>query len=241
MTRSERFSRRHGLARQYEGPLVYDDAPEAVRVGFLTILREEFGLSLNEILEFVCQLLRIRPQGNWSHDWIQSELDGLVFRAEWYKFFDIVEAFSEHRSIPAGDRYDNAINQLFEEEGIGWQLQGGEFEIRGDEPLEKVVEDAFSQLEASGLEVASQELSEAWHDLSRRPEPDLSGAVHHAMAALEAVAREWSGDRKLTLGEIIKKHSDMFPKPLDDAAAKLWGFASEQARHGREETGTRPR
>lgn len=43
-----------------------------------------------------------------------------------------------------------------------------------------------------------------------------------------------TGDPKATLGAIIKKHPALLPSPLDVAADKLWGFASEQGRHLRE-------
>ena len=89
-------------------------------------------------------------------------------------------------------------------------------------------------LEEAGMQTAQSELREAVSDLSRRPKPDLSGAVHHAMAALECVAREVSEDPKRGLGDIVKKYPNLFPKPLDDVVAKAWGYSSETARHARE-------
>lgn len=93
---------------------------------------------------------------------------------------------------------------------------------------------AVAILGESGQSTAGTELHEAIQDLSRRPEPDPTGAVQHAMAALECVAREITGDSKATLGEIIKRFPDAIPKPLDSAIDKAWGFASEQGRHIRE-------
>ncbi|MDA1018408.1 MAG: hypothetical protein O3A00_28625, partial [Planctomycetota bacterium] len=78
------------------------------------------------------------------------------------------------------------------------------------------------------------ELKEAIGDVSRRPAPDTSGAIQHAMAALECVARDIAEDPKPTLGKLIQKHPDLFPPPVDKAIEKLWGYASEIARHGRE-------
>ena len=46
--------------------------------------------------------------------------------------------------------------------------------------------------------------------------------------------REYKGNTKATLGEILKRNSDLIPKPLDDAVSKAWGYASEHARHLRE-------
>jgi|SRR5690554_1619092 len=55
-----------------------------------------------------------------------------------------------------------------------------------------------------------------------------------AGTALECVAREVVGNPRATLGEIIKRESGLIPKPLDEAVAKAWGYASEHARHIRE-------
>ena len=54
------------------------------------------------------------------------------------------------------------------------------------------------------------------------------------MAALECVVRDVANDPKPTLGNLMQKHPHLFPKPVNDAVAKLWGYASENARHGRE-------
>src|SRR5690606_10635807 len=85
-----------------------------------------------------------------------------------------------------------------------------------------------------GLSTAKRELQEAISDLSRRPFPDVTGAIQHAMAALECTARVCSGDAKATLGDILKRYPELVPRPLDEALSKLWGFASENARHIRE-------
>ena len=51
------------------------------------------------------------------------------------------------------------------------------------------------------------------------------------MGALEAVARDLAGDPKLTLGEVLKRHPGLLPRPLDNALAQIWGYASNEARH----------
>ncbi len=126
------------------------------------------------------------------------------------------------------------INEYFLEAGVGWRLVDGLLESRGAEAFESTVDAAQAALESAGLPTARNEIHEALRDLSRRPEPDLTGAVHHAMAALECTARQAAGDPKATLGEVIKRNPNLLPKPLDESTSKMWGYASEMARHMRE-------
>ena len=88
-------------------------------------------------------------------------------------------------------------------------------------------------LEESNRPTASSEIKEAIQDLSKRPEPDVTGAIHHAMAALECVARDICGDSSATLGNILQRYPDELdlPRPLDDGLKKFWGYASQVARH----------
>jgi hypothetical protein len=128
------------------------------------------------------------------------------------------------------------LNALFEDLGIGWQMIDGQIVTRGDQEFERVVAQAAFQIEAAGLRTAKTEVEEARADLSRRPEPDITGTVQHCMAALECVAREVSHDERATLGEIIQRHGAEIgiPKPLDTAIERMWGYASEMVRHLRE-------
>jgi hypothetical protein len=61
---------------------------------------------------------------------------------------------------------------------------------------------------------------------------DRTGAIQHAIAALECTARDITGEPNATLGTLIAKLN--LPKPLDMAVEKLWGFSSDRARHLRE-------
>jgi hypothetical protein len=119
--------------------------------------------------------------------------------------------------------------------GVGWQLKDNLIQIRGSDTHEELVRTAIEVISSSGLSTAQGEIAEAIRDLSRRPDPDLSGSVHHAMAALECVAREVIQDAKPTLGDLVSRHPEWFPKPLDEIVSKAWGYASENARHGRED------
>jgi hypothetical protein len=156
---------------------------------------------------------------------------------EWFRVYDIVEAIFARLVISNPEQavsFQQQINQSLRELGIGWQLVDGLIQTRGPEVFESSVRAATTAFDVTGRTTAKSEIHEALVDLSRKPDPDLTGAIQHAMAALECVARDICGEPKATLGEIIKKYPSIIPRPLDDVVAKAWGYASEMARHLRE-------
>jgi hypothetical protein len=236
------FSKRHGYRSQPKEITVREAAPENLR-HFILETAGEMGYGPSAIRSLICSVLHVRPDpGNWSeYPNIWGEAQDLVYGCDWFKFCDFVEEL--YRSISnsgaenAKERckqFQDALNEFFVEEGIGWQMIGGELVTRGTETFEHSVRGAVDALEVAGRATAQDEIVEALMDLSRRPEADLTGAVQHAMAALECVARDVCGDERATLGEVIKGYPGIIPKPLDDAVAKAWGYASEMARHVRE-------
>ncbi|WP_028231056.1 AbiJ-NTD4 domain-containing protein [Paraburkholderia mimosarum] len=239
------FSRRFGYgAASSPAPIsVREDAPHELR-GVLVDLAYESGLRPTTLRNIVCPALRVRADpGNWS-DFpnVDNEVRDLVDDAPWYKVYDIAEAI--HRAVQAGhatkaaEHFREELNAYFVERGIGWELHDDGLRYRGPEGFETVVKHAQTDVSAHGHLTAANELHQAIGDLSRRPEPDRTGAIQHAMASLECVAREVAGSTA-TLGDVIKAHRDLMPRPLDVAIEKIWGFTSERGRHlieGREPT-----
>ena len=238
---SERFSSRRGLVPQANEIKVRNDAPADLRYAVVAIVYD-LGLLPSWLRHVVCNALRTRPDpGNWTeHPNIDDEVRWLLDKCEWYRVYDIVEAIGENLHGPGTgcsdrhERFVDDINGVFREQGIGWQLVHGRIEVRGEEEFETSVHTAGELLEESGRRTARREIREAIGDLSRRPDPDVTGAIHHAMAALECFAREVCGEPKATLGELLKRRPDLLPRPLGKGIEGAWGYASEMARHIRE-------
>lgn len=242
MASDESFSKRNRYAGVSPEITIREDAPEGLRFTVLE-LPVELGWSPSPLRDVVCRTLRIRPDpGNWSeYPNIWDEVQRLVYGCDWFKVYDIIEALyaamirdDQRSGGNDAERFEAEINAYFLEEGIGWQLVGGQVLTRGTEAFEAVVQNAEGALIVGGRETAASHIREALLDLSRRPTPDLSGAVYHGMGALEAVARDVSGDSKATLGDVIKRNPNLVPKPLDAAVEKVWGYASNEARHVQE-------
>jgi len=192
-------------------------------------------------------LLEVPDDNNWSEfPNIDSEVRGHLRNCAWYEVYDVIEAIwsSLKRGGPkiadgefARDPwslFEEAINRVFVRKGIGWKCVEGRIEVRGPEAFEVAVTAAVEQLDGGGLPTAANELHKALRALGQRPEPDVTGAIQHAMAAAECVAREATGDRSPTFGTLLARHDSLLPAPLNTAMTKLWGYASENGRHVRE-------
>jgi hypothetical protein len=237
-----RFSERHGFAAPPAEITVRHDAPPDLR-GLVVDFACGAGLAPKTLRGIVCHLLMTRPDdNNWSDVNVISEVHGLVDNCEWFEVYDIIEAVwaalwrGEGRSLyeSGHEQFAANVNAYFVRKGIGWQLHEGRIEVRGPEIFEAVVRPAGERLTGAGLPTAAGEIHEALRDLARRPEPDVTGAIQHAMAALECVARLAVGDPRATLGEILARYPGLVPRPLDVALEKAWGYASEIGRHLRE-------
>jgi hypothetical protein len=233
----EQFSRRHGFSAEPAEVRIRNDAPYNVRGALLMILEGELQLRPPTIRDWLCTILRELPdQNNWSeYPNIWQECQNLMYGAPWHRVYDFVELVYDrlaNSQDPArAEQWANAVNEYFVENGVGWRIVNGQLESRGQEAFETAVDSARKALDEATLSTAKQEIHEALRDLSRRPEPDLTGAVQHAMAALECTARQTTNDARATLGEILRRHPDIVPRPLDESLSRIWGYSSEMARH----------
>jgi len=230
------FSRRNGLAVVAEAPItIRGDAPFEFR-GVFVDLAYDYGFTPKMLRELVCHELRKRPDSqNWGDDYVDQETRGLVDQCEWPKVYDLLELVAEAifglRGDYAPGGFPVEINRVFLAQGIGWQLDvNHQVVFRGPEGLESILSTAPKAASNHGHNTAANELHEALRDMSRRPNPDVTGAIQHAIASLECVAREVSGSKE-TLGAWLTNHRDAFPKPLGEYVGKIWGFASERGRH----------
>jgi AbiJ N-terminal domain 4 len=211
----------------------------------LVALAYESGLRPKLLRPLVCGVLqRSEDSDNFSEfPSIDMEIRRYVDVCEWFEVYDVAEAIyrrlymsgiSTQEGAPGAPHFEAELNKYFRRRGIGWQLKDGNIEARGPQAFEQIVSRAHQELTQARRQTASNEIHEAIKDLSRRPQPDVTGAIQPAMASLECVARDVMGNPQATLGELLKRFPGHLPPALDSALVKLWGFASEQGRHLRE-------
>ena len=232
------FSARHGYRPTSTPITVREDAPTSLREAIVS-LAQNAKMPPYELREVVCNVLLVRPdtENYWSDGPILHEVECLLENAPWYRIYQIFEAIYEELqnsdsqttySLDAAD-FECRLNEFLAENGIGWKLQEGKFIHRGSDVFTRITQEVPRILEENGFQHAANEIREALQDISRIPDPDVTGAAHHVMAALEATARAVTGERKPTLGKLISELN--LPSPLDKATHKLWGYASNEARH----------
>jgi hypothetical protein len=227
------FSDRNQIAAQETPIRVRHDALEDFRQ-FVPMLLESGGLQPRYINQYVSRFLLLPDQGNSSPSYIWEEIREKLNSAPWYRAYDLVERLYDdllnyriHLNDLSADEVETATNRFFIEHGYGWQMKDGEIVARLQSSEQAVIDTTSQRLEETGNVTAARELREAMADLSRMPEPDLTGAIQHSCAALECLARTIAGESTKTLGKL----TDVFPAPLDSAVDKLWGFASQMGRH----------
>ncbi|MCX7303190.1 MAG: hypothetical protein NTV73_02465 [Hyphomicrobiales bacterium] len=226
------FSRRHGFKLPDAEITVHDDAPDVVREG-LVMLGRDLGLSPDEMRIEVCKVLLRQPdRGNWSASNVASEVEYLVGDAPWFKVYDLAERlyakFGQTYHPERAKELQIRLNELFWEHGVGYAMQDGLIIARGSEVFSIASNEAQLVMAASRKTTAKNEMHEALRDISRRP-ADITGAIQHAMASLECIARDVSGQHSKNLSQIVPTLG--LPRPLDEALTKLWAFTSQEGRH----------
>jgi hypothetical protein len=233
-----KFSERQGLDLPDADIAIRQDAPAWLRRMVLSIAYEEDVRPSTLRTTLCAQLMETPDAENWSEfPNVEREVQGLIERVPWFFVYDLIEVIHERLRQYETSRapaFAEKINRMFRKKGVGWQLVDGSIQVRGPEIFEHSLGTAVELAVASSRGVARKELHEALRDLSRRPEPELTGAIQHAMAALECVARDITGQSNLTLGDWLKRNQQAFPAPVGVAVEKLWGYASEYGRHVRE-------
>lgn len=225
------FSERHGFGKPAADIAIHYEAPEGLRKAILR-LAEAQGMLPNRMRELMRGVIldgfdELNEWTDYPNVW--NDVIYEMGKCEGYKVYKIAQIF--YRALSADRRviFENGLNDYMSEKSIEWVMHDGRVEYRGAEPFVVATKSAEEVLASRGFDRAAREVQEAMADLSRRPMPDLTGAATHAFGALEAVARENTGQHKKTLGQLVPDLN--LQPPLDEVMSKLWGFASETVRH----------
>lgn len=224
------FSVRFSL--QSAAALIRDDAPLAFRQTILRQLIAVFVVTSDVVA--IVQAATGQPVPNVPL--LQNQATAMIEQCLWPQVFEVAELgyaaiqgsiFHNHKL----GAYERAINAACHANRLGWYMENGHFNVRGTEAEEASLNTTIELLRNSGKVTSASELQKARDDLSRLPKPDITGAIQHAGAAIECLARDVTGSPNATLGEIIKANPKIFPGAVMKIAQGVWGCTSTKGRH----------
>ncbi|MDI9357788.1 MAG: hypothetical protein QM528_02445 [Phycisphaerales bacterium] len=233
------FSEREGLYKpQYEKPItIRQDAPKELRE-FVIATYKKLTNNIDSLRSIVTEILGKLPnKNNFGDKYILSEVEDYLYNCTWYKIYDIIETIilklANEQYIT---QFSKDLNIFFIDNGIGWQIKDGKVVSRGNELFEAIVEKAKTTFETANLPTSKKEIEATIACLSNRPSPDITGAIQHARAGLECVARKVTGDNKSKFKNLMKVFEDnkITPQPLPSVIKQIYGFASNAAVHVQE-------
>ncbi|MDO8431364.1 MAG: hypothetical protein Q7S58_03040 [Candidatus Binatus sp.] len=221
------FSKRFGF-RQIPKGLKRDGLPQPARMGLLSVWYQN-GIGAQPVFNHICSVTRKIPSARQRESAYWKDVEEEFMSLEWFYIFDVVERVCDiHRS----DEIQNEINELLEEQGIGWKLSGSLVEARGDSVFEAATKDAIDALKEAGATDTAKILHGAISALSEKPTPDTRAAVEASLAAVESLAKHIVGERTQKLNMLVKDLR--LPSPLDLAIEKLNGYAAQTSGHPKE-------
>ena len=140
----------------------------------------------------------------WLRERILSEA-----KSKWNRLYDLVELIAaswEKLSVLAGyDTFARALNELFEEESIGYRLHDRRIIPITNAAELRAISEASQLAAKSGLDQATEHLNAAIDELAARPEPNYRNCIKEAISAVEAVSSQLAGERKAALPKALGK------------------------------------
>jgi len=226
------FSRRYGYGPQ-KSDLIYEDAPEQVRVGLREVLKNCDYDTPSSQRAVICAALRKRPDpSNWSeYPNINEEVDELIHGCEWFVFYDMCERIAQNTEMEV-EYFNYEFNELLKEERVGYQIQEGKLEKIGSEEFNQAVSESRIQLGDPRFVVASKQFEKALDFRNSMP-PDYPNAVKEAVNALEGTLQVVLNMKGTALPTLLSNLEPPLPSSLKKLYDGLYayGSASEGARH----------
>jgi hypothetical protein len=251
-----RFSAR--LAANQKKPLILEDAPRPLRIGYIKRILDKFvgesrgirqqrtePLDINETHQAFIALIR-EEADPWDFDDNNSwaALTHHLKSCEWPAFYDFVEMLGaqlieKDDEIPCDptlhfSTYQSQVNALLVEDGIGWALNEKSELVRAHP---KVLADSLAATDSAlskSFENARIHYQKAAQYLHRHP-IDEANSIKEIISAVESVARVIE-PKASTLGDALKRFrkDPRFNPALLEPLEKLYAYANATAlvRHG---------
>ncbi len=230
------FSQRYGF-KPVRTQIQLQSMDDNLRIGLWNALSRFYWLdnanyrlssypSLNSLLEKMWEYYFKLPiqelDDHWHHPFAFLHSKFLT-EFDWYEVYDFIEFVAKNSAKSKAEEFRNYCNSIFERELSAYRFVGERIT-----PItsETEIEEVELALESSKpFQPVYEHLQSALDLLSDRKNPDYRNSIKESISAIEAVTKITTGEKKGTLGRILKK-LDLHPD-LETAFRKLYGYTSD--------------
>lgn len=149
------------------------------------------------------------------------------FKTEWYNVYDFIEFVASNGPHGSKSEFITECNNFLERENSGYRF------------VDNLITGITSEVEILSIEEAinkstkyggvKKHLQTALDHLSDRKNPDYRNSIKESISAVESLAKQISGKKTATLGEIVKEleKDGILHKALKNAFSSLYGYTSD--------------
>ena len=161
----------------------------------------------------------------------------ILSTAEWNVAFDLCQMVYRVLLETYGERKASQLtlelNQVFDEAGVAWRMNGADFNRVMDSSTDASVAASQTALADSRFQAPKAQFNLAIKQFSERPEPNVRDCINNAIGSLEGVARVVTGKEK-ALSSLLNEEplqSKMHPT-LREAMQKVYAYRGAVTAHG---------
>ena len=237
-----RFSQRMGYV-PVRVEIQLDSMDRALRVGLLNVFHKEVTerarsktifLSGSLLKDFIANLWGnflkrpIDKMPSLYNDALSIPRD-IIDSGQWYEVYDLIEFAVEHLPSPLGHQLETELNPVLERELSGYRFIGGNFSPITNQLEIESIESALNGQET--LKSTRAHLQLALEMLSSRSSPDYRNSIKESISAVEAMARDITGNPRATLGNALTEieKSGHMHQALKKGLTSLYGYTSDAA------------
>ena len=156
-----------------------------------------------------------------------QNLKSYFFQAPWNEVYDFIEFIAQNGPDDAKANFIKSCNQFLEQENSGYRFVESKITPITSETEIQSIENAINgSIRFQGVQM---HLQSSLKLLSDRKNPDYRNSIKESISAVESLAKHISGNKKATLGEVIKeleKTGQIHPA-LKSAFSSLYGYTSD--------------
>jgi hypothetical protein len=231
----ERFSLRYGYETKPEHP-IFDEAPRRLRYFVLKSLESHCGgvyLAMRLMSDALCRPELITMGITTSYD-MWNTLFPLTDKWPGWEIYSVIEPlYANVKSDHRGYAFQNALNQLFGEEGIGWRLKEGKLERTLPLAARQQLDAVFAELGNPRFAPALFHAITAHKAYNAQPRRSLE-VCSSIFDCCESVAKEVFTMPTATFGDVLKEARSKGAFAVETIATleKLYAVSNNHFRHG---------